>query len=366
MPTPREKPARVLFIGRSAWSEHGGIQRFNRRVAAALGADAQAAQVLMVADCRDRMPDDTGTIRHAGFAGSFTRFLKTYLRAIFTADVLLLGHINFVPLAVLCKILRPRCRVILFAHGIEVWNDPRYRTARWYEPFLLRAAVDKVAIVSRYSEGLMARAFGLAPDTFALFPNSIDVPDEPRFGGRPDSTNILVVSRLATSEGEKHVDKVIRALAPVRSRIPTATLTIVGDGGMRQDLQALADELGIADAVTFAGFVDEDRLVQAYRDAAVFALPSSKEGFGIVYLEAWAKGIPVIASRFGAAPEVVEHGADGYTVDPEDTHDLAERLIQLLGDREQAKLFAQAGWAKVTTLYSDRAFRERLRSLCAA
>jgi phosphatidylinositol alpha-1,6-mannosyltransferase len=363
MQHPLEVAPRVLFIGRSAWSEHGGIQRFNRRVAAGLADFCSVANVLMVTDAPAQMPTDSGSVHYAGFAGSIVQFLAAFVRQAGKSDVLLLGHVNFAPFALLYKTLRPRGKVVLFAHGIEIWNDPRYRRARVYEPWLLRTFVDRVAIVSRYSQGLMAQGFGLSDEQFSLFPNAINIPERPQHVGKK-AANILVVSRLASSEAEKHVDKVVRALPKVRYAVPHARITIVGDGGLRPELEALARELGVADYVHFAGFVDERGLAQAYQEACVFALPSSKEGFGIVYLEAWAKGLPVIASRFGAAPEVVADGIDGYTVDPSNSHELAERLTYLLINRDQASRFADAGWQKLKAHYSDQIFRKRLRGIC--
>lgn len=353
----------VLFIGRSAWAEHGGIQRFNRRVAAGLENNGLNATVMMIVDARGEMPDDTAGVRYRGFEAKIGDFASAFARATRKADVLLVGHINLMPFAALYKVLRPRGKVILFAHGIEIWNDPRYRKARFYEPALLPWAVNKVAVVSRYSQGLMAKGFSLPPGRFSLFPNAINLPS-----ARPDcarsGANILVVSRLGANEAEKHVDKVIRALPLVRKAVPDAMVTIVGDGPLRAGLEALAGQLDVAEHVRFAGFVSDAELDEAYSQASVFALPSSKEGFGIVYLEAWARGLPVVASRFGAAPEVVGDGIDGFTVDPEDIAALADRLARLLADKALSVRFAAAGWEKLEQAYSDEAFAERLGKLC--
>lgn len=102
------------------------------------------------------------------------------------------------------------------------------------------------------------------------------------------------------------------------------------------------------------------KLETAYAKATVFALPSSKEGFGIVYLEAWQHRLPVICSSKGAAKEIVEDGVDGFVVDPEDIGLLADRLKFLLSDPERAKAMGESGRRKVEAHYLDPAFRRNL------
>lgn len=333
---------RILFVGVSA-TGHGGIQGFNRRVIGALTDLGTVTTIAMRADLGGR------------------HFPIRVLTALWSAEVLLVGHINMLPIAWLHRLLRPAGRRILFAHGIEVWGDPLYRPVRWWEPALLRRAIDRIAIVSRFSMVRMAAAFALEAQSFALFPNAVDLtPQPPAFRPAPGTT-ILAVARLGAGEREKHVDKLIRALPLV----PGARLLVIGDGPLRAELRALARDLGVAARVDLPGAVDAAALARAYADARIFALPSSKEGFGIVYLEAWAHGLPVIGSRFGAAGEVIADGVDGFTVDPADVPALAERLQRLLADPAQAARMGAAGYAKVARHYAAPAFTANLAALLA-
>ncbi len=124
------------------------------------------------------------------------------------------------------------------------------------------------------------------------------------------------MTRLSAKEPYKNVDKVIRAVARLAVTLPTVRLDIVGDGDGKPALMALAESEGVTDRVSFLGRASDHELALAYSRASVFALPSSGEGFGIVYLEAWQRGLPVIGSTEGAAPEVIAHGQDGLLVDP--------------------------------------------------
>ena len=341
----------ALFIGLSA-AGHGGIQGFNRRVIAALDRLGVASNTLMLADAAS-VP--------GGFAGDRERFARVIVRHARGSQVLLVGHLNLLPFALLYRLLNPAGRVILFAHGIEVWGDPAYRAARRWEPALLRRVVDRVAVVSRYSLGLMARAFHVAEERFTLFPNAVDL--GPPLLRSPGASTILAVTRLGAGEREKNVDKLVWALPQVLRHLPHARLVVIGDGALREELQELARTLGIGDSIDLPGAVDRDVLERAYATAAVFALPSSKEGFGIVYLEAWANGLPVIGSRFGAAGEVIDDGVDGITVDPADAPSLADALVRLLRDPERAAKMGAAGRAKVERLYSGEAFVANLGAL---
>lgn len=354
---------KIFFIGLSAYSAHGGIQRFNRRVVSALEELTIAPVVQMLHDGPQHLPEASGRSRIIGAAGSAIRFARAFLFHARGCDVLLVGHINLLPFALLFRLIRPSGRVILFAHGVEIWGDPAYRTPRWFEPQVLGRTVDRIAIVSAFSRDRMAAAFSLPASKFSLFPNAVDIIEKP-----PRSTgsgSILTVSRLAATEREKHVDKLVQALPGVLEHVPTARLTVIGEGALRTELKALAGSLGIADHVSLPGAVSDAALARAYAEADLFALPSSKEGFGIVYLEAWLRGLPVIASREGAGGEVVSDGVDGFTLDPRDLNALTAAMINLLRDHDKAKAFAAAGRAKVERSYSADVFRRNLLGLIA-
>ena len=333
----KSQPPVVLFVGLSA-SGHGGIQRFNRRVIASLSAVGRRTVVAMRAD-------------ETGWA-----FISTVLRALGRADRVLIGHINLLPLAVLIRLLRPRAHIILFAHGIEVWGERAYRPVRWWERTLLRYAVDRVAIVSRFSMSKMAAAFALDEGRFVLFPNAVDLPGQV---ARGSGDTILAVARLGAGEREKHIDKLVRVLPA----LPDARLVVIGDGPLRQEVRDLAATLGVSGRVELPGSVDEAALAQAYATAQVFALPSSKEGFGIVYLEAWARGLPVVGSCFGGAGEVIDDGIDGFTVDPMDAPALTRALERLLHDASLRQRMGAAGRRKVEQRYSGAAFTRNLEAL---
>jgi phosphatidylinositol alpha-1,6-mannosyltransferase len=270
-----------------------------------------------------------------------------------------LCHVNLLPLGALARLIRPRLPILLFVHGIEVWVRPVTRPKRWYEAWSLRA-LTRIVAVSAYTADRMARDFGVPPKLFRLLPNAVDPIADAADATDREPLTILTVNRMAALDREKNVDQMIRAVARLAPSLPGIKYLIVGDGVLRPEFEALAAQLGVSDIVEFCGWVGEAELRAAYARASVFAMPSSKEGFGIVYLEAWQRGLPVICSKDGAAREIVADGSDGFVVDPADTAMLADRLRRLLTQPELAKAMGENGRRKVETKYLDSMFQSTL------
>ncbi len=164
---------------------------------------------------------------------------------------------------------------------------------------------------------------------------------EPRgvFGKR-----VVFVGRLDPVKG---APLLIEAIARVLPTHPEARLTLVGDGPARAMAETKAAELGIAAAVTFAGFQSQGRVAALLEEADMLVLPSFAEGVPVVLMEAMASRIPVIASRVAGVQELVEDGVAGFTVPPGDVDTLAERMARLMADPVMAAQMGRAGRAMV-------------------
>jgi glycosyltransferase involved in cell wall biosynthesis len=168
------------------------------------------------------------------------------------------------------------------------------------------------------------------------------------------------VTRLAAHDHGKNIDKVLRAIARLVADIPQLHYTISGDGVLRPQLETLSRELGIQEHVTFSGRVDDAALSEAYSRASVFVMPSEKEGFGIVFLEAWQRELPVICGIKDAACEIITDQVDGFAVDPHNIEALAARISYLIAHPKEARSMGLAGADKVRANYLDTAFQRRL------
>jgi phosphatidylinositol alpha-1,6-mannosyltransferase len=249
-------------------------------------------------------------------------------------------------------------RVIASTHGHEVgWSMlPVARSA------LRRIGndTDVIPYVSRYTRDRFAGAFGPAAALEHLPPGV----DTDRFAADPaaraelqarygigDRPVIVCVSRLVPRKGQ---DMLIRALPAIRERVDGATLVIVGGGPYLSTLHRLAREGGVAEHVVFTGGVPGAELPAHHAMADVFAMPCRTrgagldvEGLGIVYLEASATGVPVVAGRSGGAPETVRNGVTGLVVDGGQVGEIATAITDILADPDRAARMGEAGrrWA---------------------
>jgi phosphatidylinositol alpha-1,6-mannosyltransferase len=181
--------------------------------------------------------------------------------------------------------------------------------------------------------------------------------------GLADRPVIVCVSRLVPRKGQ---DTLVRALPLVRKAVPDAALLLVGGGPHRPTVLRLAAELGVAEHVVLTGSVPWEQLPAHFRAGDVFAMPCRTrnrgldvEGLGIVYLEASASGLPVIAGDSGGAPNAVREGETGYVVGGRDVPALAERLITLLSDPDLCRKLGEAGraWVKADWTWDHQATR---------
>ncbi|BBX37940.1 glycoside hydrolase family protein [Mycolicibacterium mageritense DSM 44476 = CIP 104973] len=267
-------------------------------------------------------------------------------------------------------------RIVASTHGHEVgWSMlPVARSA------LRRIGddADVVTFVSRYTRNRFASAFG--PDAaLEHLPPGVDVdrfrPDpEARaelrerygLGGRPV---VVCLSRLVPRKGQ---DMLIRAMPVIRHRVPEAALVIVGGGPYAETLHKLAHSYGVADDVIFTGGVPGAELPAHHAMADVFAMPCRTrgagldvEGLGIVYLEASACGVPVVAGTSGGAPETVLDGETGLVVDGNDVGVVASAVSDLLADPARAAAMGVAGRHWAVDNWQWRAKGARLAELLA-
>jgi phosphatidylinositol alpha-1,6-mannosyltransferase len=280
------------------------------------------------------------------------------------------------PLALLAPLARDAGarRVIASTHGHEVgWSMlPLARTA------LRRIGndTDVVTFISHYTRSRFASAFGpraalehLAPgvDTDRFEPNSVARAELRARYGLGERPVVVCVSRLVPRKGQ---DMLIQALPSIRQRVPGAALVIVGGGPYLDKLRRLSHGFGVAEHVVFTEGVPGEELPAHHAMADVFAMPCRTrgsgldvEGLGIVYLEASACGVPVVAGRSGGAPESVCDGETGLVVDGWDVGVIAAAVGELLADPARAAAMGAAGRQWVVENWQWRAKARRLAEL---
>ena len=197
-----------------------------------------------------------------------------------------------------------------------------------------------VTCVSRYTRRRFLSWARLAPETVRVLPNTV----EPRFSPGPQDAALrsrlrvegrqvlLTVGRLAASERYKGHDVVLRALAQLQAAMPDLVYVIAGDGDDLPRLQALASSLRVADRVRFAGYFEDAQLPALYRSADLFVMPSTGEGFGIVFLQALACGLAVVGGDADGSRDPLRDGADGLLVDAASPDHVAGAIRAALQD----------------------------------
>jgi glycosyltransferase involved in cell wall biosynthesis len=268
----------------------------------------------------------------------------------------LVGHVNLAPLGALLG-----SPFAVIAHGTEVWSP-----LAWHRRLALQRAT-AVGCVSDHTAGCVVRVQGVAAGRCQRLVNAVErLPDLATLansdGDSPPaspSLQLLSVTRLVPGE-PKGIELVLRALAEL-PLLGDASYVVVGDGPARPVLRQLADALGLGQRVYFAGGVDDGERDRLLAGCDLFVLPSSNEGFGIVYLEAMAHAKPCLAARVGGAPEVVLDEQTGLLVEPAVA--LVASALQRLSDPALRRRLGQAGRQRVEQHFTYAAFRRHAFAL---
>lgn len=282
------------------------------------------------------------------------------------------GHVYLAPLVWCC------CKPLgipytVMTHGKEVWSPL---------PALQRIALQQASqiwTVSRYSRDRSAAANQLDASKIQLLPCSVDgdqfmpaakSPQLVEQYGLENAQVIMAVARLWSGDIYKGVDVTIRALPQIAEAVPNIKYLVIGRGDDQPRLAQLAADLGVADRVVFAGFVPTEALADHYRLADAYVMPS-QEGFGIVYLEAMACGVPVLSGDADGSADPLQDGELGWRVPHRDSAAVAAASIAMLQEiakRQQGEAFDQrcdGNWLREQAIqrFGKAAFAERLRAL---
>lgn len=311
----------------------GGVERRNYAVAAVLGRDHAIALYGLHywrTDPNRRLPHCT-YVPVATAVPLYTRrgrrsLLEPFIFAfgLFWAlvrsredvwDIASFPYVS-VPVARLLSVLKRRALIVTW---IEHWGDYWYEylgptgvVGKLFEALALRCSTRIVAI-SEFTKRRLVAA-GAAPERIAVVPNGVDTARIAAVPAHPEPTDVVYVGRLLP---HKQVHLVIHSLRRLRQMHPGATLRVVGDGAERSNLERLAETLGLRESVRFTGQLQAAEDVYAYlKSSRVMVLPSRREGFGTVVLEAWACGIPVVVcdEPENAAVELIDTPLKGCVV----------------------------------------------------
>ena len=361
--------SKIVLLVTSAFGGIGGIETFNRALIGALDQLAArhkwSVQVFSLLD-RENLPGADRYVRSQsvkvrGFSGSRVQFVFSAIRAGWDADIAIVGHVNLAPLALIMNDSF-KCSI---AHGIEVW-----KTLPWLKRLGL-SRINRILSVSAYTQRQMMLHNSLTEDRFCIFPNTLDPLAASQCANLersslslPQGRMLLSVSRLAWSENYKNIRAVIESLPAVLEHVPDAFYVIVGDGAQRKTFEGLARGMGLADKVFLRGAISDALLPSYYESCDLFVLPSTKEGFGIVFLEAMYHSKACIGARAGGIPEVIRDGDTGMLVNPSEfATQLPEAIVRLFKDPALRRAMGANGRSHLDENFSFRRFRDRLEEI---
>lgn len=353
----------------SGISSVGGVQTAGRQTAAALTNIANdlgwSCIFMSLNDCRGEHETSAAGVhfRFCGFARRKPAFMLEALNlARGKPKVIFAAHPNLSPVASAMKVVAGDARIIAGAHGIEVWRPlsaMRRRALRQADLVVAPSSdtMQRLAQIQGVPEGKMRKLpWALDPEFLELasFPANLPLPV-----GFPHGQVVLSVGRWSAEERYKGADVLIHAVAKLPADFPDVHLVLVGPGDDIPSLKQEAQDCGAPERIHFFTELSRKELAACYFNADVFALPSTGEGFGLVFLEAMAFAKPVLGTNAGGIPDVVEHGREGLLVSPE-TEAVSAALAQLLSNPVLRAELGMRGKQRVTREFSFECFQRRL------
>jgi phosphatidylinositol alpha-1,6-mannosyltransferase len=329
---------RVLFLAMDAFGGIGGIAKYNRDLLRALCSAPEVAEVVAVPRRMPLAPEPlppkltyiTGALPDRV---SYIKAVVKLLRVRSKFDLIVCGHIKLLPIAALIKLLT-KAQLLLIIYGIDAWVPPKNIIMKY-----IITRIDSIISISEITLHKFMKWSHLNQKQYFILPNAViqnnyGVGDKPielleRYDLR-DKVILMTLGRLAAEEKYKGFDEIMDLLPELAKIIPNIAYLIVGDGDDRPRLQAKARSLGVGDRVVFAGFIPEAEKADHYRLADAFVMPGRGEGFGFVFLEALACGIPAVGSTLDGSREALRGGSLGILVDPRRPENIQAGILEAL------------------------------------
>jgi len=363
----------VIIGGFTGFIKSGGIQSINRHSAAIIAKWAkEEGEDYIFLSLNDPGGNHTFSLEEFPviFSGSNKKklhFVQALIRAHHKGAKVFLAHPNFAPLGLLLRNLDSSCKYYISAYGIDIWKQ-----LSW----LHREGLKKSEAILSLSSFTTAQIVGVQKvpsEKVVTLPPALD----PEFGHlafneiRQDSNTgkdrfiLLTVARLSIKDRLKGVDCVILALARLVENIPSIQYIVVGEGNDKARLHRMAEANGVAEKVNFVGEKNGKELQEFYESCDVFVMPSKKEGFGIVFLEAMAYSKATIGGNHGGTPDVIVGGETGFLVEHMDIDTLVDRLHLLFTDKLLRHEMGRKGQKRVEENFTFEHYREGLLKVIA-
>lgn len=336
----------VLFLTLHTFSLTGGIEKMSKTFAKALDDLKVAKQIVsyqvlsMYDDLADPqyIPQD----QFKGYKANRFVFGMAAVSKGINVDVLIISHIHLLVFASIVKKLKPNIKIVLFAHGIEIWSP----LPNWKKRLLNKT---EIWAVSQYTAAQVISRHGINRNQIKVLNNSIDpflkisnVTSKPnlllnKYAINSGQKVLLTICRLSSAEQYKGYDLVIKSLKKVIQFYPDLVYLLVGKADVIElaRLNKLIEEFKVDKNVILTGFVPDLELNHHYQLADVFIMPSKAEGFGLVFIEAAAQGCSVIGGNADGSRDALLNGELGMLIDPTSQAEIETAILTALQKGKQ-------------------------------
>jgi phosphatidylinositol alpha-1,6-mannosyltransferase len=332
---------RILFLNLATFHFTGGIERVNRCIYKALDEESETNaeldyRVISVYDCNNEFQDRYANLNKVlNFKNSKIKASIASVYYAFFSDTILISHINLAIIAYVIKKLFPKKRIIIMAHGIEIWGDLSI-----IQKSLLSIA-DRIIAVSNFTMAKIVENHQInvnkvvvcnnGLDPFMVIPSSFEKPIEllKRYKIDINDSVLFTLSRLSSTELYKGYDIVLEALSDVVKVKPNVKYLIGGKGDdiEIERVMSLIKKYQLENHVQLLGFIKEEELAQHFLLADTYIMPSKNEGFGLVFIEAAFYGLNVIAGNMDGSRDAVLFHQGGNLVNPYNAEEIAGLIL---------------------------------------
>ena len=365
------KHPKVLFLTLKIFSAAGGIEKVCKIAGKALYEMEEEKNGLHIYSLYDKMGDVDAkyfpTAVFKGFAVNKVRFSTDSIRKGIGADIVLLSHINLLIIGSIIKLISPKTKLVLFTHGIEVWDE----LPQWKKKLL--NGCNLLLAVSNYTKQKLLQVQKVQDNRCIVLNNCLDpFLAKPQTNGKnenllqqynlhKDDTVLLTLSRLSAHDRHKGYEKVLRAMNELKVEFPQLKYLIVGKYADEEKkwLDGLVTSFNLTGSVIITGYIPDTALADHFHLADMYVMPSTKEGFGIIFIEAMYYGLPVIAGNKDGSVDALAGGKLGILVDPSNQQQITEAIKTILADK---KAFIPEP-ANLMKLFSYPVYKANLKTL---
>ena len=359
----------ILFLTLKVFSSTGGIEKVCRVAGKCLyefGVENNiAVQICSMYD-RNIDGDDNKYFPSEvfrGFGVAKIRFMYHALRNGLKSDVIIMSHINLLLAGWILKKIKPSIRIVLFAHGIEVWGKKKI-----YRRKMLHFC-DEIIAVSGFTKNRMEIENGVSEKLVSVLNNCLDpflplphnvklrIDLKEKYGIKSSDKILFTLSRLSTRERYKGYDKVMQAMVNLPANIK---YLIAGsyDETEKIHIASLIEELKLENRVILAGYIPDEEVAEHFVLSDCYVMPSIKEGFGIVFIEAMFYGKPVIAGNADGSVDALHNGELGLLVNPTSVGEIRIAIEMVLSGSLQFN-----GKLTLLKVFSYTSYKEKMCSL---